>query len=126
MGMNACTLSTVAFGGGGGAGATVYGGGGAGAGATVYGGPARGGNPSFNFVNQGGQVIRELYVSLSSQNSWGGDRLGTATLPPGGSVQVSLPQGGVCTVDIRVVYNSGAASERRGVETCSRSDLGWR
>lgn len=123
MGMNACSLSTVAFGYGGGTGATVYGGGGA-TGAIIS--PPRYGNPSFNFINQGGLTIRELYVSLSSQSSWGGDRLGSNVLPPGSSVQVPMPQGGGCNVDIRVVYNNGAASERRGLETCSRTDIGWR
>ncbi|WP_426959054.1 Tat pathway signal protein [Muricoccus radiodurans] len=123
MGLNACAINTIAFGygggGGGGTGAVIGGG---------YGvvGPAAGRNPSFNFVNQSGAVIREIYVSLSSQSNWGADRLGANVLNPGGSLWIDLPQGGSCNSDIRVVYMNGAASERRGVETCSRTDVGWR
>ena len=123
MGMNACTLSRVAFGGGGG------GGGGAGGrvGAAIGGGPGvRGGNPSFNFVNQSGQVVRELYASLSSDSNWGPDRLGANMLPPGQGLWVDLPQNGVCTVDIKVVYASGASVERRSQQTCSVQNLLWR
>lgn len=122
MALNACNINTIAFGGGGGGGA----------GATVGGGPGaaiaapRGGNPSFNFVNRSGQTIRELYISLSSQSSWGNDRLGSNVMGPGQSLWVELPGGRGCGADIRVVYANGAALERRGVETCSRTDIVWR
>jgi len=119
MGVNACSLSIIRFGGG-------YVGPGGGPGASIGGGVARAGNPSFVFVNNSGAVIREIYVSLSSQNSWGADRLGANVLNPGGSINIGLPSVGVCTVDMRVVYMNGAASERRGVETCSISSFGWR
>lgn len=117
MQVNACSLSQVAFGRGGG--------GGAGAGASVGGGYVAA-NPSFNFVNGSGLVIREVYVSLSSQSSWGPDRLGQNVLNPGQRLQVSLPAGNVCTVDMRVVYMDGRAFERRRVETCSVNDFVWR
>jgi len=121
MGLNACSINTIAFGGGGaGAGATI----GMGAGATIA--APRGGDPSFNFVNRSGMVIRELYISLSSQSSWGSDRLGSNVMNPGQSIYVQLPGGSSCAADIRVVYNNGATSERRGVETCSRTDVVWR
>jgi hypothetical protein len=117
MGVNACGLSRIVFGGG--AGARI-----GGAGATIA--PAPVGNPSFTFVNQSGATIRELYVSLSSDRNWGPDRLGANVLAPGQSISISLPATGVCTVDMRVVYMNGAAAERRGVETCSITGYGWR
>ena len=121
MGLNACSLNTIAFGsGGGGAGASISGGPGASVSAP------RGGDPSFNFVNRSGQTIRELYISLSSNSNWGSDRLGNNVMNPGQSLWVTLPGGGSCAADIRVVYMNGAASERRGVETCSRTDVLWR
>jgi hypothetical protein len=121
MGVNACSLSSIAFGGsGGGTGAAVSGG----AGASIA--APRSGDPSFNFINQSGQTIRELYISLSSQSNWGQDRLGNNVMNPGQSIWVSLPTGGSCASDIRVVYMNGAASERRGVETCSRNGVTWR
>ena len=119
MGVNACSLSRIAFGSG--AGAVI-----GGPGAAISPGRAASGNPSFTFVNNTGGTIRELYVSLSSQRNWGPDRLGQNVLGPGGSVAISLPQAGVCTVDMRVVYMNGAAQERRGVETCSINAFSWR
>jgi len=127
MQVNACNLSQIAFGG---AGATVAPPG-AGAGATVTPGrppgavPAQG-NPSFTFVNASGEQISEIYVSLSSQSSYGPDRLGANVLPPGQSLAIPLPLGGGCLTDIRVVYASGRAAERRQVETCSIANLSWR
>lgn len=109
-GVNACQLTTIVWGGSGGGG----------------GGRVAGGNPSFRFANQGGQVINELYVSLSTDQNWGPDRLGQNTLPPGSYIDIRLPQGRTCTVDIRVVYANGRSTERRGVETCSIEQLNFR
>lgn len=128
MGVNACNISRIGFGGGGAVGIQQQPG--AGAGAVVGGGPGgrviASGNPSFVFINQTGTVIREIYASMSTQNSWGPDRLGQNTLGPGGQLNIGLPQGLGCNTDIRVVFMNGAAQERRGVETCSISALNWR
>lgn len=122
MQVNACNISRVVFGGGGG-GAVAPG-------AAIGGGPAYGrastGNPSFTIVNGTGTTIREIYSSLSTQTDWGSDRLGANTLPPGGRLFIPLPAGGGCNSDIRVIYMNGAASERRNVETCSVQQLTWR
>jgi hypothetical protein len=106
--VNACQLSRVVWGGGGGAVAGA------------------GGNPSFRFVNGAGATVNELYVSLSSDADWGRDRLGSGVLPPGGVAEVNLPAGKGCLVDLRVVYADGRATERRRVETCSVTDLTFR
>lgn len=86
----------------------------------------KGGDPSFRFNNATGMVVRELYVSLSSDGNWGPDRLGQGVLQPGQGVWVGLPGGRVCQADIRVVYASGQAEERRRMETCSISEVNWR
>lgn len=83
-------------------------------------------NPSFHFVNGGERVIRGLQVSLSTDPSWGADRLGGTLLPPGGRLPVSLPAGGACSVDLRVELLDGRVLERRAVETCSVEELIWR
>jgi hypothetical protein len=120
MGLNACSVSTVAFGGGGAVGQGT-------AGATVT--PNRPqaqaaqGNPSFTLVNGTGQVIREVYASLSSQGNWGPDRLGANVLQPGQSLAISLPMGGGCLTDIRIVMMNGASRDVRGRETCSLTSL---
>lgn len=87
---------------------------------------AKGGDPSFRFLNSTRMVVRELYVSLSSDGNWGPDRLGQGVLQPGQSVWVGLPGGRVCQSDIRVVYADGRAEERRRMETCSIAEVNWR
>lgn len=79
-------------------------------------------DPSFRVNNRGRSPIREIYVSSSNVNSWGRDRLGSDVLPPGGSVTVRLPRG-QCMNDIRIVWQNGQATERRGVNTCQFTDL---
>ncbi|WP_235035554.1 Tat pathway signal protein [Roseomonas sp. 18066] len=119
MQVNACSLTRVVFAGGGGAGGAIRGGG---AGATTR----VAGDPSFSFVNRSGSVVRELYVSLSTDRSWGRDRLGEQVLEPGYDRWIELPAGRSCTVDVKIVYMNGREQERRGVETCSRSEIVWR
>lgn len=43
--------------------------------------------------NNLGQTIWYAYISLSSDPNWGPDRLGSSTVPPGGSYTFSLPAG---------------------------------
>lgn len=121
MGVNACAITRIVFGGGG----SAFQQPGAGAGA-VLGAPAGLRNPSFTFVNGSGATIREIYASLSTNNNWGPDRLGANVLPSGSQVFIPLPQGGSCNTDIRVVYMNGQTFERRGVETCSVTNYVWR
>jgi hypothetical protein len=120
MQVNACNLSTIAFGRSAGTGARVQGGG---AGAAVS--PVAG-NPSFWLANGSGVTIREVYVSLATESNWGPDRLGSQVLNPGQRLQVSLPAGVTCLVDMRIVYMNGQAAERRRVQTCSLSQYVWR
>ncbi|UFN50607.1 hypothetical protein LPC08_08330 [Roseomonas sp. OT10] len=75
-------------------------------------------DPSFTLVNRTGQPIHEVYASPSSERSWGHDRLGSEVIPPGRSHLVRIPFQGECVHDIRIVTASGAAEERRGLDTC--------
>lgn len=121
MQVNACNLNTIAFGRSAGSGAMVQGG----AGAVISPGRPQA-NPSFYFTNGTGVPIREVYVSLSTDSNWGGDRLGANILQPGQRLQVNLPAGVSCAVDMRVVYMDGRSAERRRVETCSINEFVWR
>jgi hypothetical protein len=87
---------------------------------------AGGGDPSFQFVNDTGGTVFELFVSLSSDSNWGEDRLGANTLAPGEGNWIALPSGKVCTVDIRVVFPDGRAQEQRGIETCTQQAVNFR
>jgi hypothetical protein len=80
-----------------------------------------GANPSFNLVNQSGRVIEQFYASPSSQQEWGPDRLGADTVGPGQRYAIRLPLG-ECQYDLRVVFQGGQSSERRGVNACSVTD----
>lgn len=80
------------------------------------------GNPSFNLVNQGQQTVMEVYASLTTDQNWGPDRLGADTIAPGAVYPVRLPEGD-CMYDIRFVYQSGQAQERRGVNLCEITNV---
>jgi hypothetical protein len=95
----------------------------------VLGSPARGqaqtqaqpNNPSFNLINQSRRTIEEFYASPSTEQNWGPDRLGEATVSPGSRFAVRLPVG-ECLYDLRVVFQGGESQERRRVNACSIVD----
>jgi hypothetical protein len=101
--VNTCNINSVVFGAGGGGGTAAA-------------------NPDFRIVNRSNRTINEIYVSASTNNSWGSDWLGSNTLPPGRFWTIT-PREGACVHDIRVVYNDGNASERRRVNTCNLTDV---
>jgi hypothetical protein len=79
--------------------------------------PAAAQEPSFRLVNGGSVPIVEVRASPAVDPTWGPNRLAGRVLLPGGSVVVQLPPG-QCVVDVRVVYATGQAQERRAVNTC--------
>ena len=80
------------------------------------------GNPSFNLVNQGQQVVMEVYASLATDQNWGPDRLGADTVAPGAVFPVRLPEGD-CVYDMHFVYQNGQSQERRGVNLCEVTNV---
>jgi hypothetical protein len=80
------------------------------------------GNPSFNLVNQSRVAVMEAYVSLSTEQEWGPDRLGNDTVPAGRHFAIRLPEG-PCLHDVRFVYGNGQADERRNVNLCEVTNL---
>jgi hypothetical protein len=83
--------------------------------------PQQGGNPSFNLINRSGRVIEQVFASPSSQDSWGTDRLGNDTVPPGQRFAIRLPLG-ECLYDIRIVFQGGQDQERLRVDACAITD----
>ena len=83
---------------------------------------AQAANPSFNLVNHGRNAIREIYVSSARDRTWGADRLGAETLPPGRHLEVRLPLND-CVNDVRIVWMDGRAEERRALDTCRLVNL---
>lgn len=86
-------------------------------------GPAPGGSPSFRLENSTSNIVNNVYASLTSQNSWGQDRLGAnEVIQAGASRDFQLPPGD-CMYDIRVVYQGGVAEERRRVNACTENTV---
>jgi hypothetical protein len=108
-----CQLGEVVFAGRTGAAATS---GGAGAPS------AQSRSPSLFLANRTNRTINTLSVSSSSDQSWGEDRLGNATVRPGGTFLVRLPVG-ECLYDVRVVYADNTVEERRRVDLCAGTEL---
>lgn len=69
-------------------------------------------------VNRSKRVVNELYVSLSSADQWGDDRLGDDTLDPGKTYRVKLGRLRDCEFDVQVVYDDGSHEEARKVNVC--------
>ena len=85
--------------------------------------PAPGGSPVIRLENSTSNIVNNVYASLTSQNSWGNDRLGpNEVIQAGGSREFQLPPGD-CMYDLRVVYQGGVAEERRRVNACTDGNV---
>ena len=113
--INTCNLDNVVFPNEGGTG-------GGGRRAPGAGNRAAADTPAFRLVNRGRAEVNEFYASLPSEEDWGEDRLGTGTLAAGQSKMIRLPAG-ECVYDIRIVYASGEATEKRRVNLCTITDM---
>ena len=81
------------------------------------------GDPSFAIVNRSGRTINAAFASLSSDDNWGNDRLGSnVVLPTGQRFQINLPQG-PCQWDVAVVYDDGRREEKRRQNLCAVTEI---
>lgn len=78
--------------------------------------------PAFRLVNRGRSEVNNFYASLPSEDDWGEDRLGDATVAAGQSKMIRLPVG-ECVYDVRIVYANGEATEKRRVNLCTITDM---
>jgi hypothetical protein len=69
-------------------------------------------------VNHSARPIYQLRISPSDADQWGDDRLGEATIAPGGSYRANLGRTAECRFDIQVIYDDVSREERRGVDLC--------
>jgi len=78
--------------------------------------------------NRTPRSLERLYISGLDETAWGEDRLGSATLAPGASITLRVPDQG-CSYDIRAEFDNGGAEERRRVDLCAIGRLviapGW-
>ncbi len=80
-------------------------------------------------VNRHGAPIQEVYLSGTSEEDWGPDRLGEEVLPRGQRREVSARLRD-CEADLRIVFEERrAAEERSGINLCETATIvlrpGW-
>lgn len=70
-------------------------------------------------VNLHRRAVRQAFLSPAEAEDWGEDALGGAALPGGARREVTMEEGGGCRADLRIVFDTGAAEERRGIDLCA-------
>lgn len=83
-------------------------------------------NPDVQLVNETGLPIQRVEAALASEGSWGPDRLGGRAMAPGGTLELHLPKGMTCDVDIRARFADGSAREWRRQDTCAVAQFALR
>jgi hypothetical protein len=76
---------------------------------------------NFWFLNNTGKELHNLFVSPHSQNSWGSDVLGRATLPAEMGTLIVFPPAwrGVCHEDFKLVFSDGTSETyTQGIDVC--------
>jgi len=68
--------------------------------------------------NRGSKPIWVLQVTPVSVGTWGPDRLGSGSLPPGGRGVLRLGQGSGCLHDLRATYAHGGELTRFNLDLC--------
>jgi hypothetical protein len=78
-------------------------------------------------VNQHRRVIQQAFLSPAESRDWGDDVLGTEVLPVGGRFEARAISG--CRADLRIIFDSNAAEERREIDICANTTItlrpGW-
>lgn len=78
-------------------------------------------------VNRHLATVREVYLSPSRDAQWGPDRLGSALLERGAETEIEMA--GPCEADLRIVFPTGGAEERRDLNLCELQRIvlrpGW-
>lgn len=62
--------------------------------------------------------ISEIFVSPTSTDAWGGDRLGDAVLEPGRTLRLRLGRLRDCAFDVLVIYEDASREERLAQNLC--------
>lgn len=86
----------------------------------------RGAPPTFGvtIADWSPRPIREIYISPSTADDWGPERLGGRQVRAGDDV--FLLYGGGCQADLRVVFDNGGAEERHDLDLCRDTFIGVR
>lgn len=68
-------------------------------------------------LNNHARTVRQAFLAPTKTGEWGEDTLGTAVLAPGARYEATFEGG--CHADLRVVFDTEAAEERRGIDICA-------
>jgi hypothetical protein len=87
--------------------------------------PARGplGERELVLTNRSTRIINEIYVSASSANNWGNDRLEEATLAVGATTRIRLGRTRDCHFDIQIIYDDATREDQLAVDLCRSRDV---
>ncbi len=81
----------------------------------------------FTLVNRHAAAVEEVYASSVDDTDWGDDKLGGTALERGARQEIMLRGG--CQMDLRVVFGTGGAEERRNIDVCATATVvlrpGW-
>lgn len=69
---------------------------------------------AITITNGTGASLQQLYISPAGTDDWSGDLLGSDTVEPGDTVQISVSDDGQCVYDIRSVFDDGSTLDGRG------------
>ncbi|MDB5372513.1 MAG: hypothetical protein JWP04_1155 [Belnapia sp.] len=83
-----------------------------------------GGPRRVTLVNGFDRTVQQVFLSPAEDRNWGEDGLGDAVLAPGGRHVVSLEGG--CRADLRIVFETSAAEERRDIDICATTIIALR
>lgn len=68
--------------------------------------------------------IREVFLAPAEAGEWGEDALGREVLGPGARQEIEFEGG--CRADLRIVFDTAAAEERRDIDICASPALALR
>lgn len=74
-------------------------------------------------VNRGTKSVWVLQVTPTDAVTWGQDRLGSGSLPPGGRGLLRLGRGPACHYDLRATYAHGGELTRFGLDLCNGGEV---
>lgn len=76
-------------------------------------------------ANGHARTVRQVFLAPTKSGAWGDDTLGAAVLAPGARYEATF-EGGGCHADLRVVFDTEAAEERRGIDICTDTVIALR
>ena len=76
------------------------------------------GEREITVINHSDREVNEVYISPSSTDAWGEDRLGDATLAPGDSIKLKLGRMRDCAFDVQVIYDDASREQQLGHDVC--------